>query len=279
MIRKGLWKGRSRSAVITMAITFALSGGAVRAEEGEEAENEGWNGSIALSGNAQTGTTDSFSGSFDAATDRAFNEARDEVKARFNATYGVTRDSSDTPTKKETTANSQRLDLGHKHVFNPTLFWGSNSFAERDTTQSLEVRAAADTGPGIRLWSRDPVDESHFDINFGPGYRYELYDGNTGAGVDDNGDADHFIDVVGGFEYKNQLFDDKVDFTHTGSIRMAANEPNAFLVRSEIIFSLPLTTAWSFRTGFLVEYNNDPGSDDVLNKTTTRTSLGLDYKF
>jgi len=52
----------------------------------------------------------------------------------------------------------------------------------------------------------------------------------------------------------------------------------AYLLRSEIIFGLPITQSWSFRTAFLVEYTADPGSDEV-NNTLTRTTVGLDYKF
>jgi putative salt-induced outer membrane protein YdiY len=271
----------SLSPSITTSL-FALAvvvgaAGAGFAAEGEPEENPGWEGNVAISANAQTGTTDSFSGSLDAEAQRTFNEKKDEVKARFNATYGTTRKRNDDK-NDEVTADSQILTLLHKRIITPLVYWGSNASAGRDTTQDLEVRATIDTGPGLRVWHREPVDKTHFDINFGPGYRYELYDGNTGGTVDENGDADHYIDLVAGFEYKNQLFGDRVDFIHTGSARVPMNNLDAYLLRSEIIFGLPITSAWSFRTAFLVEYTAEPGSDEV-NNTLTRTTLGLDYKF
>lgn len=264
------------TSLIALVVVAGLAGAGFAAE-GEPEENPGWVGNVAISANAQTGTTDSFLGSLDAEAQRTFNEKKDEVKARFNATYGTTRKRDDDK-NDEVTADSQLLTLGHKRVVTSVFFWGSNASAGRDTTQDLEVRATLDTGPGLRLWHREPVDKTHFDVNFGPGYRYELYDGNTGGTVDENGDADHYIDLVAGFEYKNQLFDDRVDFTHTGSVRVPMNNLDAYLLRSEIVFSLPITSAWSFRTAFLVEYTAEPGSDEV-NNTLTRTSLGLDYKF
>jgi hypothetical protein len=84
--------------------------------------------------------------------------------------------------------------------------------------------------------------------------------------------------MVVGFEYKNLFFDEKVEYSHTGSARMPVNDTNAFILRSELIFDVPLTAGWTFRTGFLVEFVNDPGADEITN-TTTRTTVGFGYKF
>jgi hypothetical protein len=270
--------GTARFVASLVLIAIGLAARPASAAEGGDEENPGWTGTLAISANSQTGTTDSFSGSLDAETERVFNE-RDEVKARFNVTYGVSRDGTDNPSSTDVTANSQTLTGGHKRTFSETYYWGSNLSAARDTTQNLEVRATFDTGPGVRLWHRKPADKKHFDIGFGPGYRLEIFDGNTGGTVDENGDIDNFIDLVASFEYKNRLFGDRVDFTHTGSFRIPMNDFAAYLIRTEVIFGLPITEAWSFRTAFLLEYTAQPGSDDVLNKTVTRTTVGLEYKF
>jgi hypothetical protein len=110
------------------------------------------------------------------------------------------------------------------------------------------------------------------------GYRFEIYDGNTHSTVANNGDTDNFADVVVAADYKNLFFDDKIEYSHTLSARMPANDPSSYLLRTEIIVGIPLSEAWSFRTTFLAEYVANPGADEV-NNTTTRTAVGLGYKF
>ena len=149
----------------------------------------------------------------------------------------------------------------------------------RDSTQDLDVRYLLTTGPGYRFWEAEvQPDKQHFDVAAGMGYRFEIWDGNTGSTRSNNGDTDNFADVVVAAEYKNLLFDDKIEYSHTASARMPANDPGAYLLRTELILGIPITEAWSFRTSFLAEYTADPGADEVQN-TTTRTTVGLGYKF
>ena len=58
---------------------------------------------------------------------------------------------------------------------------------------------------------------------------------------------------------------------------MPANDPDVFIVVSEVIIGIPLTASWSFRTSFWYEYLNDVPDD--TNNSTTRTAIGLGYKF
>ena len=115
-----------------------------------------------------------------------------------------------------------------------------------------------------------------FDVSTGLGYRYEVYDGNTNT---ENADTnmDQFVDAVLGFEYKNMLFDDKVEWTYTGGLNVPLNAVEAFIVRSEIIIGVPLTEAWSFRTSFLVEYTNEVPAK--VTQARTNTTIGLGYRF
>jgi putative salt-induced outer membrane protein YdiY len=73
------------------------------------------------------------------------------------------------------------------------------------------------------------------------------------------------------------FFDDKLDFTHTGSVRAPANGFSDFIVNSEALVGVPFSESWSFRAGVSVEYIN--GAPDGINKVTTKTSVGLGYKF
>jgi putative salt-induced outer membrane protein YdiY len=262
-----------RLASVTLA--FVMFGGAAFAEDEEEKE-EGWTGEIAASVNAQTGSTDTFAGSLDARTEKVFHE-KDLLRFRFSGVYGTTR-SRDNDVNTETISNSQMVSSTWKRSFSGRFFWLTTPSLARDSTQDLDLRAIFATGPGYRLWQGEDGESTHFDIAVGPGYRYEIYDGNTGGTVSENGDTDHFADLVASFEYMNMLFDDKVEYRHTGSVRMPANDTASYLLRSEVVFGVPITASWSFRTGFVVEYVAEPGSDEV-NNTTTRTNVGLEYKF
>jgi hypothetical protein len=73
------------------------------------------------------------------------------------------------------------------------------------------------------------------------------------------------------------LFDEKIEFSHTGAIAVPANSPDEFIVVSEMIIGVPLTATWTFRTSFLAEYTNQVPSD--VDELMTRTTIGLGYRF
>jgi putative salt-induced outer membrane protein YdiY len=258
------------------AIGLLLMAGISFAEDAEEEKEEGWTGELALAVNAQSGSTDTFAGSLDANTERSWDD-KHLLRFRFNGVYGTTRSRGDDQ-GTETIQNSQGLFGTWKRRIHKRFFWATGTELSRDNTQDLELRASLATGPGYRIWQGEEAPKQHLDLSAGPGYRYEIYDGNTGGTVAENGDTDHYADLVAAFEYANLLFDDRLEYTHTGSARMPANDTSAYLLRSEVVLGVPLTEAWSFRTTFLVEYVASPGSDEV-NNTTTRTSVGLGYKF
>ncbi len=242
----------------------------------DEKKQERWSGELALAINAQSGSTDTFAGSLDATTERTWNE-KDLLRFRFNGVYGTTRSRGNSQ-GTQTIQNSQALFGNWKHRIHNRFFWATGTEASRDNTQDLEVRLALATGPGYRLWQGEDGPKEYFDISAGPGYRYEIYDGNTGGTPGENGDTSHFADLVAAAEYKNLLFGDKIEYSHTLSARMPANETSAYILRTELILGVPLTAGWSFRTSFMAEYVASPGSDEV-NNTTTRTAVGLGYKF
>jgi len=258
-----------RIAMSAMALVMAAGVSAA-------ADGDGWNAELAASLSAQTGTTDSISGSIDATGER--NWEKDEVDLRFSALYGTTRTRNKNK-NDQTTQNNQGIFGAWKHTVHDRFFWETTDEISRDTVQDRLVRVAVDTGPGYRMWQGDDSAKEHFDLKAGIGYRFEMYDPTTVPGAPDRGslDEDHFADIVGSFEYKNSLFDDKVEYTHTGSAKVPANDPDAYALRTEVILGVPLTSSWSFRASFLAEYLND--QPDEVNNTTTRATLGLGYKF
>ncbi len=259
----------------TAFVLLVVAGAATAAEEG-------WVGDVAVAITAQSGTQDTFAGTIDAKGTRTW--AEDVAEIRFTGVYGTSRKNGDENSEQEVIQNAQALFGDWKHTFTDRYFWNTGSELSRDSTTARDVRAAISTGPGYRAWMGEDADKEHFDIYSGVGYRYEQYDGNgndgpggTGSGDDIDNVADHLADLVAGFEYKNGLFEDRVEYTHLFLGKAPANDFNAFLIRTEVLVGIPLTEAWSFRTGVLVEYVND--NPDETDPLTTRTTVGLGYKF
>lgn len=248
------------------AVSLLLLAGSATAED----EN-GWSGDVSASLSAQTGTTRTLSGTIDGKTTRTWE--KDVASARISATYGT---SDDDTKSRETTQDNQALLLDWKHTIHNRFFGNILSEVSRDSTQNRRLRFRVDSGPGYRVWEGDDSGKDHFDIIAGVGYRYEIYDGNANTTFVDT-DIDQFVDAVFSFEYKNSLFDDKIEWTHTGGVNLPMNDIRAYVVRSEVIIGVPLTEAWSFRTSFLVEYTNDVPAK--VTQTRTNTTIGLGYKF
>jgi len=251
----------------TTIIAFALC-----APEIAFAQDEGWSGEASASLSNQTGTTVSFSGTVDGTIKRTWE--KDEVSARVSATYGKSKREGDA--SSTTTQDNQGVFTEWKHLFSEHLFSNTTSELSRNSTQDRKLRFKVDVGPGVRVWQGEEPAKSHFDVSLGVGYRYEVYDGNAGVAQDDT-DVDHLIDAVLGFEYKNMLFDDRIEWTHTGSALVPVNLPGAYLLRTEGIVGVPITEAWSFRLSALVEYTNQVA--DNTRRTRTLTTVGLGYKF
>ncbi|MFK7898594.1 MAG: DUF481 domain-containing protein [Myxococcota bacterium] len=265
---------------------FLLAGaacGLLLAAGNATAGEEGWSGDVGVALTAQSGTQDTFAGSIDALGERTW--AEDLATVRLTAVYGTSRNKRDKKDDREVIQNAQALFGDWKHTFTDRFFWQTGTELSRDSTTRRDVRFAVNTGPGYRTWQGAAPDAEHFDLYGGVGYRYEQYDGNAndgptfgnGRGGDVDNDIQNLADLVAGFEYKNGLFEDAVEYTHTGKVFAPANDFNAFIARTEVLLGIPLTEAWSFRTGVLVEWVND--SPDNTDQLTTRTTVGLGYKF
>ncbi|MBK7950132.1 MAG: DUF481 domain-containing protein [Deltaproteobacteria bacterium] len=274
-----------RRAGLGMLAVCGLATPSAAHDEPAAPVNEGWIGGISASVTAQTGQTDTFAGSIDAVGEQTFG--KNWLRGRFNGVYGTTRNRSEnTGGNDKVIQDAQGLFGDWKHSIHDRFFWQSGSELSRNSVQDREVRAALVTGPGYRFWEGEPVDLEHFDMNLGLGYRFEMYNPdnrtiNDPPGVvtigDGNIDQDHFADLAAGFEYKNGLFQDAVQYTHVGTARMPVNDPEAYVLITEVIFGIPLTPAWSFRASYYVEYNHV--QPDEVNNLTTRATVGLGYTF
>lgn len=263
------WGRWSAASLLTTLLLAGVAGSASSQEE----EETGWSGDMSLSVANQTGTVDTFSGVFDAKGEREWE--KDVASLRLTAAYGVSdgKDESET-----TTQNAQGLFANWKHTISDRFFWASNSEVSRDGTQDRKARVTARSGPGYRIWQGEGAKEKrHFDVAVGMGYRFEFYDGNLNGSQSENSSMDNYADAIAAFDYKNLLFEDRVEFSHTGSIAMPVNRTEAYIFTTEVILGIPITEAWSFRTSFLYEYVNDVPADTDSN--TTRLTVGVGYKF
>ncbi len=260
------------------AAVFAFACGLGTSQAVAEDEiKTGWSGEVSASFAAQTGTVDTVAVTGDASTTRTWE--KDEVTFRFTGTYGT---SKETGGSKDTIQDNQALRVSWRRTLIDRLFMESRTLLSRDSSQDRRIRFMVNSGPGYRVWRGEDEAKSHFDVTAGIGYRYEVFDGNKnniGApGVESTKtDFANYADLVASFEYKNMLFDDKIDFTHTAAIALPANSLSNYFVRSEAIIGVPLTAAWSFRTSFVIVYTNEV--PDRINKTQTNTTIGLGYKF
>ncbi len=264
---------------VVLGMGFTLVGllAAIPVVAEEEQEEGAWTGEVALSVNVQTGSVDTFAGSLDATTERKWTV--DVLSFRLNGVYGRTRDREGSDSQDQTSQNSQSLSGKWKRTLHERFFWNTAGGVSRDTTQDREARARIVTGPGYRFWEGEDADKSYFDTSAGLGYRYELYDGNTDPNPTrrEQGFDRQYSDVVAAFDYKNSLFEDRIEYSHTGSVALPVNDVSGYIIATEIIASVPLTGAWVFRTSALYEYVNDVPDD--RNPSTFRLALGLGYKF
>lgn len=278
MMKKESREGLAGAGVAVAAVfaTLLVAGTpSVAHDEPKAPVNEGWVGGISASITAQTGTVNTFAGTIDAVAEQTFD--RDWLRGRFNGVYGTSRDRRGSGSKDDVIQDAQGLFGDWKRTIHERFFWQSGAELSRDSVQDRMARTSLNTGPGYRFWEGTDAALEHFDTNVGFGYRYELYELNTVAGDNDKYDNDHFADVGLGFEYKNGLFQDAVQFTHSGTARMPVNNPAAYVLITEVIFGIPLTPAWSFRTSYYVEYNGV--QPDEVNNLTTRAAVGLGYTF
>lgn len=274
---------RGRGALRTAAVALVLAWSAATpsaAHDVPEPVNEGWKGGIAASLTAQTGTIDTIAGSIDAVAEQTFDQ--DWIRGRFTGVYGTSRDRSDVKAKDKLMQDAEGLFGDWKRTIHERFFWQSSTELSRNSVQDRDVRAALLTGPGYRFWEGAKALKEHFDTNAGIGYRFEQYNPDNSEAPpltigDGNIDRDHFADLMAGFEYKNGLFNDRVEYTHTGTARMPVNNPEAYVLITEFIFGIPLTPDWSFRTAYYVEYNGV--QPKRVNNLTTRATVGLGYTF
>jgi hypothetical protein len=239
----------------------------------EEAEKKtGWTGDVNLSLSNQTGTNDVLlaEGEINLARDWE----KDKLAAQFVGAYGETRDREKDPatkSKTKTNQNRQRLQLTHRRDLMERFFWKSATEGARDSVNDINFIYRIGSGPGYRFWQAEESADEFLDLFLTPGYRFVTFRDSTDE------DTQNLADIVAGFEYKNSVFEGRLDIGHTGEFFFPVNDTQAWIARTGIVFGVPITAAWSMRTSFNVLYQNTTPAR--VNKLTTQLSAGISYKF
>lgn len=263
--------GATRATAWLGAALLVLAPIAAQAED-EPADDQGWSGEVILAFASQTGTVDTIAGTLDANATRTWE--KDSLGLRLLGAYGRARKlDSDADDK---TADSQIFRANHQHRFTERFFFETRNETSREGIQDRDLRFALNAGPGIRVWQGEERTKEFFDLSTGVGYRHEITDGNRND-PGNNKSNDNLADFVAAFEYRNLLFDQKIEFSHTGGAALPANRPDAYILRTEVKLGVPLVASWSLNAGFFLEYTNDV--PDKVNELLTRSTIGLGYKF
>lgn len=250
-----------------IALSLSLPPGIGRAEG--EKDSQGWSGEVNLNAASLTGTNDTFAGSVVAELAREWE--RDKLSAKAQGYYGFTRDRRDDPSSEDTTQNAQNIEIGWNRTLSKRFFWETVTWAGRDAVQDINFQYRFASGPGYRFWEGAQKDKEHLDLSTRVGYRFLTFRDSTGE------DTRHLVDLIAGFEYKNLLLEDRLEFTHTGEVLLPANDFGSWVGKTGITLGVPITAAWSMRLGFELEYQ--ARTPERVTNFTTRTTGGLVYKF
>jgi putative salt-induced outer membrane protein YdiY len=268
---------RSRNRACLLALgALALAFAPLQATGADEEATDGWSGSLNLGGSLTTGNTDSFSGSLEATATHEWEV--DSITGTAKGIYGYT-DSAET-------ANAQSLVGRYRHDWTDRFFGYAQAEGGRDAIQLIRWRALLSAGPGYRIWEAGK--KRYLDAELGAGYRHEAYLRETdGRGPDpaaprpDRQETRDDANARLAWEYLD-LWGDALEVKHNFEILLPVNDPAGFLFRTGVVFAVPISDAWFFRTAFDLQYLNTPATDqdgNDLKKFDTKTTVGLEYRF
>ena len=255
-------RSRGPALVLVAALVFTAPAAA------DPDKKLGWNGSIGLGIAWTEGTTDSFNGNGTIQLER--NWERDRFRTELLALYGEA--------DSDTNTNRQELSAEYRHYFLKRLYGFASGGFGRDTVQRVRWRALANAGPGYRWWEGESGEKRHFDTEFGVGYLHQefLRSSSDTGNLQRREDARDDPLLRFAFEHANVL-GEALEIVHTGSFLLPPTSEDEFIVRSQLIASVPIAWGWAFRNTFFVEYQNEPPPE--ADETTFTYSAGLEYKF
>ncbi|MCD6585235.1 MAG: DUF481 domain-containing protein [Desulfobacteraceae bacterium] len=258
-----------KTVLILLLIT--LTAGMATAEEAKNFTGSGEVGLLITSGNSETDSVNAKVG---------LKYEKDHLLGEINMATLYSSEETEIDGKKEDKVSAEKYNYSAKvgYKFNEANYIFINGDYEDDRFSGYDYRTTFSTGYGRKVIASDTI---KFNIEIGPGYRYDQ----TNGYFDDKGDNDDSNDVfigektedeiiLRGYAMFNYKFSDAVSFQQDLTVVTGADNTNTESIsalKSQIIGAL------SMKASFTIDNNTDVPSD--TEKTDTETALTLVYDF
>jgi len=260
-----------RLKTIILLLLIIVVAAAANAEETKNFTGSGELGLLMTSGNSETD-------SVNAKVGLKYEKEHFLGEISLAALYSSEETEIDGKEEDKVSAETYNYSAKVGYKFNEANYIFINGDYEDDQFSGYDYRTTFSAGYGRKVIASDTI---KFNIEIGPGYRYDR----TNGYFDDKGDNDDSNDVfigektedeaiLRGYTMFNYKFSEAVSFQQDLTIVTGADNTNTKSVsalKSQIIGAL------SMKASFTIDNNTDVPSD--TEKTDTETALTLVYDF
>ncbi len=219
---------------------------------------KGWTGDIFAGYNQTNGNTEKGSGSLAAQALKKFEKS--EITLKGNAFYSQSNNKMD----------GQKWDglAKYSYDFGDEDRWFNfyQVFIDHDYFSDIDYRVTPATGFGYHI-SR--TEDWTWDADAGLGYRITRHRINTAA-------DDEVVTALVHTFMKKRVFD-QAFLSEDLTVYPGLESGSGVVVRSETVFTNPLSERWDLELKYIVDHNSEPAADKK--KTDTQFVAGMKYKF
>ncbi|SHG89864.1 DUF481 domain-containing protein [Marivita hallyeonensis] len=220
---------------------------------GNEGRPQGFTGSVAVRGIANTGNTDSFD--LGVGADLNYVQGVNGYELQLSYSYG-----EDDGEKNE---ESLFYGLEYTRDFNPRVFGFAKLQGSVDEFSAFETDTFLLLGAGYRIFN-DP--NRQWSVQAGPGYRF--------AELSDVGKADINEEAFGISSDYSQKLTETVYLTNDTDIVGSSSDT---VIYNDLAISVSMTDTLALRTSILTEYHTDP--EPGFKDTDNTIGVSLVYSF
>lgn len=220
---------------------------------GNEGRPQGFNGSFALRGIANSGNTDSVD--LGVGSDLNYIWGPNGIELQLSYTYG-----EDDGTKNE---ESLFYGLEYTRDLNPRLFGFAKVQGSVDEFSSFENDTFVSFGAGYRIFNEA---DRQWSVQAGPGYRFAELSDVTSADVSEG--------AFGVSSDYAQKLTDTVYMTNDTDVITSSSDT---VVYNDLALSVSMTDSLALRTSVLTEYHSDP--EPGFKDTDNTFGISLVYSF
>ncbi len=221
---------------------------------GNEGRPEGFAGSVALRGIAESGNTEN--ATLGVGADMTYVQGPNGFEMQLNYTYGE----DDQGFKDE---ESLYYSFEYDRDFTPTLFGFVKIQGASDKFSSFESDTFASLGLGYRIFNEP---NRQWSVQAGPGYRFADLSDVTDGNIDEVG--------IGFSSDYAQKLTDTVFLTNDTDIITSDSDTVVF---NDLAINVSMSDSLALRTSLLTEYHTDPAPG--FNDTDNTFGVSLVYSF